>query len=327
MSTAPLFISSEECQQASGPFDVIAQVRQVLEWVAAGKIQWPVPRRLNIAPDKWGNDYHMKAAVRGRRIRLRAAPSSSHPLDESDPQSTRLILLIDPNTTLPLALVDETWGYAQRTVASIVVGVHAVANPGAKVLAIVGAGRMARNCVTYYASLFDIKEIRIASRTASRRDALVADLTDSYPEITVSASASAEHAVRGAELVLTATSADHAVIEDEWVSAGAVVAAVGTAESGVEYAKNADLFLVDSREQLRKELISYFGDEAPDWVTATVGDVLLRRSPRSDGPGPTGPDNHRGHGEPGHRARPPGKPAARRALIRSIPLNREPHRR
>ena len=278
MSTAPLFISSEECQQALGPSDVIAQVRQVLEWDAAGKIQWPVPRSLNIAPDKWGNDYHMKAAVL-EEIPIAGLRLVSHPLDESDPQSTRLILLIDPNTTLPTALVDETWNYAQRTVASIVVGVHAVANPGAKVLAIVGAGRMARNCVTYFTSLFDIKEIRIASRTASRRDALVADLASSHPEITVSAAASAEDAVRGAELVLTATSADNAVIEDEWVSPGAVVAAVGTAESGVEFAKNADLFLVDSREQLRKELISYFGDEAPDWVTATVGDVFSGAHP------------------------------------------------
>ena len=34
------------------------------------------------------------------------------------------------------------------------------------------------------------------------------------------------------------------------------------------------MFLVDSRDQLRKELIAYFGDDAPDWVSATVGDVV-----------------------------------------------------
>ncbi len=273
MSSAPLFISAEECQRVLSPADVIAEVRRVLEWDAAGKIQWPVPRSLNIAPDKWGNDYHMKAAVL-EEIPVAGLRVVSHPLDESSPQCTRLILLVDPATTLPIALVDETWNYAQRTVASIVVAAHAVANPDSKTLAIVGAGRMARSCVTYYTDLFDIEEIRVASRTAPRRDALVADLADAYPDIKVQASATAEDAVREAALVLTATSADQAVIEDSWVSPGAVVAAVGTAEPGRDFAQNADLFLVDSRDQLRKELIAYYGDDAPEWVSATVGDVV-----------------------------------------------------
>jgi ornithine cyclodeaminase/alanine dehydrogenase-like protein (mu-crystallin family) len=273
MSSAPLFISAEECQRVLSPADVIAEVRRVLEWDAAGKIQWPVPRSLNIAPDKWGNDYHMKAAVL-EEIPVAGLRVVSHPLDESSPQCTRLILLVDPATTLPIALVDETWNYAQRTVASIVVAAHAVANPDAKSLAIVGAGRMARSCVTYYTSLFDIEEIRVASRTAPRRDALVADLAGAYPDIKVQACETAEEAVREASLVLTATSADQAVIEDSWVSPGAVVAAVGTAEPGRDFTQNADLFLVDSRDQLRKELIAYYGDDAPDWVSASVGEVV-----------------------------------------------------
>jgi ornithine cyclodeaminase/alanine dehydrogenase-like protein (mu-crystallin family) len=278
MSSAPLFISAEQCQELLSPSDVIAEIRRVLEWDAAGKIQWPVPRSLNIAPDKWGNDYHMKAAVL-EEIPVAGLRLVSHPLDESSPQCTRLILLVDPSTTLPIALVDETWNYAQRTVASIVVAAHSVANPGSKTLAIIGAGRMARHCVTYYTDLFGIEEIRVASRTAARRDALVADLAEAYPDIAVHACESAEVAVRGAELVLTATSADHAVIEDEWVSPGAVVAAVGTAEPGRDFTQNADLFLVDSRDQLRKELIAYFGEDAPDWVSASVGEVVSGSHP------------------------------------------------
>jgi ornithine cyclodeaminase len=198
----------------------------------------------------------------------------SHPLDESSPQNTRLILLIDPATCLPIALVDESWNYVQRTVASIVMATHAVANPAAKTLAIIGAGRMARTSVTYYNSLFDLSEIRIASRTAERRDRLVGELQSEQESADVTAFSSVEDAVRGADLILTATSADHAVIEDSWVSPGAVVAAVGTAEPGRDYTKNADIFLVDSKEQLKKELIEYFGEDAPEWVSASVGEVV-----------------------------------------------------
>jgi ornithine cyclodeaminase/alanine dehydrogenase-like protein (mu-crystallin family) len=278
MGNAPLFISAEQCEELLTPADVISEVRRVLEWDAAGSIHWPVPRSLNIAPDKWGNDYHMKAAVL-EEIPVAGLRVVSHPLDESSPQCTRLILLVDPATTLPIALVDESWSYVQRTVASIVVAAHAVANPDSQVLTIIGAGRMARTCVTYYADLFDLTEIRVASRTAARRDALVEELAAAHPEVKVVAHDSAEEAVRGADLILTATSADFAVIEDGWVAPGAVVAAVGTAEPGRDYTKNADIFLVDSRDQLKKELIAYYGDEAPDWVSASVGEVISGAHP------------------------------------------------
>jgi|GEM_PF-6459270 len=273
LAGAPRFISAEECQKVLTPQDVTAEIKRVLEWDAAGTIQWPVPRSLNIAPDKWGNDYHMKAAVL-EEIPVAGLRLVSHPPDESSPQCTRLILLIDPATTLPIALVDESWNYAQRTVASIVVGVEAVAVPDARTLAIIGAGRMARACVDYYLSAFALDEIRISSRTPTRRDALVAEVSACYPDISVTGYDSAEDAVRGAQLVLTATAAEHAVIADDWIAPGATVACVGTAEPGPEFAKNADLFLVDSREQLRKELIAYFGEDAPDWVTASVGEVV-----------------------------------------------------
>jgi ornithine cyclodeaminase len=278
MNNPPRFVSAAACEQALSRQDVIDQIRQVLAWDAAGTVQWPVPRSLNIAPDKWGNDYHMKACVL-EDIPVAGLRLVSHPLDESSPLSTRLILLIDPATTLPLALVDESWNYAQRTVASIALAAHSVANPGAGTLAIVGAGRMARNCVDYYQSLFDLKQIRLASRTPSRRDALAEDLRGAYPFVDVATFESAESAVRGADLVLTATSAAQAVVHDDWISPGAVVASVGTAEAGNDFLRNADLFLVDSREQLRKELIEHFGESAPELISATVGEVLSGHHP------------------------------------------------
>lgn len=281
MSTPPPYISAEQCASVLSHSDVIDQIRQVLAWDAAGTIQWPEPRNLNIAPDKWGNDYHMKACVL-EEIPVAGLRMVSHPLDESSPQCTRLIILIDPMTCLPLALVDETWNYAQRTVASIVLGVHSVANPGAATLAIVGSGRLARSSIGFFDSLFDLKQVRLTSRTPERRDAFADDLADH--DFDVVRCDTAQEALDGADLVLTATSADQAVIDDAWVGPGAVVAAVGTAEPGRQYLAATDLFLVDSREQLKKELIANYGAEAPDWVTATVGEVIAGQHPGRSNP-------------------------------------------
>jgi ornithine cyclodeaminase/alanine dehydrogenase-like protein (mu-crystallin family) len=274
---APILITSADCQQLLSYLDVVAQIERALAWDAEGSIEWPTPRSLNIIRDKWGNDYHVKMCV------LESVPVGgirvvSHPLDESSPINTRLILLVDPNTALPLAIVDESWSYVQRTVGSIAMAARHLANPDASTLAIVGAGRLARTAAEYYERLFGLREIRVASRTASKRDEMVAELGGRLG-VTVRSAPSIEAAVRGADLVLTATSATTALLQDAWVGPGAVVACVGTAEPGRELLEKADLFVVDNREQLRKELIAEYGEGSPEWVDATVLEIVTGSHP------------------------------------------------
>lgn len=277
MVQAPIFVTAAQCQELLGPDDIVRQIEQALRWDVAGQIHWPTPRSLNIAPDRWGNDYHVKACV------LEAIPVAglrlvSHPLDEGSATCTRLIVLIDPATTLALAIVDESWSYAQRTVASIAMAARHLAVSEATTLGVVGAGRLARNAIDYYVALFNLDEIRIASRRAETREALAAEMGKRHG-IAIRAVDTIREAVEDADLVLTATSATTPVLEEPWVRAGAVVASVGTAEPGRLLAKSSDLLIVDSREQLRKELIAEFGEGAPDWVKATVGEIVAGKHP------------------------------------------------
>ncbi len=277
MTQAPILISAAECERLLAPADVVAEVERALRWDVAGAIQWPAPKSLNIAPDRWGNDYHVKACIL-EEIPVAGIRFVSHPPDEASPVCTRLILLIDPATTLPLALVDESWNYVQRTVASIALAARLLAAPGASTLAIVGAGRLARMAARYYASQFRLREVRVNARRDEQRAALAADIASTLG-VPARACASAEEAVEGADLVVTATSATSAVIEDSWIGPGTVTACVGTGEPGAELAERSDLFVVDSREQLHRELVELYGDAAPGWVDATVGDIVAGRHP------------------------------------------------
>jgi ornithine cyclodeaminase/alanine dehydrogenase-like protein (mu-crystallin family) len=273
----PILVTSADCQRLLSHLDVVAQIEQALAWDAEGSIEWPTPRSLNIIRDKWGNDYHVKMCV------LESVPVGgirvvSHPLDESSPINTRLILLVDPTTALPLANVDESWCYVQRTVGSIAMAARHLANPGPATLAIIGAGRLARTAAEYYERLFELTEIRVASRTAAKRDAMVSEL-GARLTIPVRSADSIEAAVRGADLVLTATSATTALLEEAWISPGAVVACVGTAEPGRDLLEQSDLFVVDNRDQLRKELIAEYGEGSPDWIDATVLEIVTGQHP------------------------------------------------
>jgi alanine dehydrogenase len=272
-----LWLTAKDCRDLLAPEDVLAEIERALRWDAAGAIHWPTPRSLNIAPDRWGNDYHVKACVL-EEVPVGGIRLVSHPRDESSPINTRLIVLIDPATTLPLAVVDESWTYQQRTVASVVLASRRLAAPEARTLAVVGAGKLARAALRYYAHLFTLERVRIASRRPETRAALAEQAAQRYG-VAAEPAPSVEAAVHGADLVLTCTSSGQPLLEEPWIDAGAVVASLETSEPGRDFAEHADLFVVDSREQLQKELVATFGPDAPGWVDATVGEVVTGSHP------------------------------------------------
>lgn len=273
----PIFLSARDCQMLLSPNDVLAEMERALVWDAAGTVRWPVPRNLNIVPDRFGSHYHAKACVL-EDVPVAGFRVVSHPEDESSRFATRFVLLVDPLSGLPLALIDETWSYAQRSVASVVLASRRLANGEPTILALVGAGRLATAALEYYSRLFKLQEVRIASRRPETRNTLASRATKRYG-LSAKATGDIEQAVRGAELVLTSTNSGKAVLEESWVETGAVVASLTTAEPGRALAEQCDLLVVDSREQLQKELIAEFGPEAPDWVKATVGEVVTGQHP------------------------------------------------
>jgi ornithine cyclodeaminase/alanine dehydrogenase-like protein (mu-crystallin family) len=270
---AILQVTADDCERLLDLDDVLAEVRRALEWERAGRITWPAPRSLNILGDASGNDYHVKACVL-EDVPVAGIRIVSHPGDDDSGGGTRLILLIDPATTAPVALVDESWTYAQRTVASVVLTAAAVARPGARTLALIGAGRLGRTALAYFRRLLpELAALRVTSRTPGRRAAFAADAASEHGLDAV-AVATPEEAVRGADLVLTCTSAQRPLVHGKWLEPGAVAAALDTVELAPDVVEGADLLLVDSREQLRGELIACFGEDAPHRVDATFAEVL-----------------------------------------------------
>ena len=254
-----------------------------MAWDAAGLVRWPAPPNMNMR-DRFENHYHLKACILDELSVAGFRFVSHNATDETSQDATRFVVLVDVESSRPLAFVDETWTYAQRTVASIVMAARRLARKDAGTLALVGAGRLATTALEYYTRLFKLREVRIASRRPETRAALAARATSKYG-IVARAVDSIEAAVRGADLVLTATNTGRAMIEESWIAPGTVVAALDSAEPGRDLTEKADLFVVDSREQLRKELIELFGDEAPGWVDATVAEVVSGKHP-----GRTSPD-------------------------------------
>jgi len=276
------FVSADECARVLSVDDIVAEVTRALERERQNELSWPEPRNLNLIGDAHGNHYHVKACVL-EDVPIAGIRVVSHPGDDDSGGGTRLIVLVDPATTRTVAIVDESWNYGQRTVASLAVAAATVAREDADTLAVVGSGHLARLALPYYARLVpNLKTVRVTSRTPERREAFAAFARE---ELSLDATAveTVEEAVSGAPLVLTATSAGRPLVEEAWLAPGAVVAALDPAELSPALVKAADLLLGDSREQLAKEVAECYG--AGVELDATFAEVLAGVHP-----GRTSPD-------------------------------------
>jgi ornithine cyclodeaminase len=197
------------------------------------------------------------------------------------------VTLFDGLVGVPIAILDASAVTAVRTAAVSAVATRLLAREDARVLAILGAGVQGKAHLRAIPPVREFDEVRVYSTT-------VAHARDAAGE-TAKVASSAEEAVRGADVVVLATSAREPVIRREWLAPGAHVNAVGASvpsarELDVETVTACALFC-DSRESLRNEAGEYLlavqqgAISGEDHVRAELGEVLAGMAPgrRSDG--------------------------------------------
>jgi alanine dehydrogenase len=150
------------------------------------------------------------------------------------PSHLASIVLLDPATGGLVALIDGRYITEARTAAVSAVSVKHLAKPEATVLAIIGSGVQARSHLDAIRCVRTITDVRVWSPTRAHVDAFVdavraaatKDSRGAWP-LAIRATADAATAVRGADVVVLATSSRVPVIADEDVADGAHVCAVG----------------------------------------------------------------------------------------------------
>ena len=187
------------------------------------------------------------------------------------------ILLFRPETGEPLAIMDGRLITEMRTAAVSAVATRLLARPDASVLAIIGSGVQARSHLEALRLVRDLREVRVWSPRNSRAFA---------ERHGVRAAASAEAAVRGADVVVVATSSETPVLQGRWLAPGAHVNAVGAPrptwrELDDDALARARVY-VESREAATRES----GDViAAGRVFAEIGEVVAGTRPGRRDPG------------------------------------------
>ncbi len=182
-----------------------------------------------------------------------------------------MILLFRPETGEPLATMDGRLITEMRTAAVSAVSTKLLARPEASVLAILGSGVQARSHLEALRLVREFHEVRVWSPRSAKAFA---------ERFGVRAAASSEEAVRGADVVVVATSSTTPVLFGEWLSPGTHINAVGAVrptwrELDDETLSKSRIY-VESREAATRES----GDViAAGKVFAEIGEVIAGVQP------------------------------------------------
>ncbi|MEJ2626700.1 MAG: ornithine cyclodeaminase family protein, partial [Pseudolabrys sp.] len=141
------------------------------------------------------------------------------------PRHNSTIVLLDQDTGRLGAVIEAGLANAYRTAAADAVAADLLARKTSTTLAIFGAGHQAGFEVQALARIRPIETVLVVARPSPRRDPFVARINSSGLKARV---ASAEEAVRAADIVVTATPARAPLFEADWVVPGTHVASMGS---------------------------------------------------------------------------------------------------
>lgn len=279
--TEVAIISEALCEALVSPADALDAMRRLFAEMAAGEADnFPVVRE---RPGIAGSIYGVKSGVNRAQDLLGLKIGGYWPgnteLGMARHQST--VVLTNPHTGQPLALVGGNLLTALRTAAAAALSIDVLARPDARVLGIIGAGGQALWHARAALAVRDFDAVLVWNRTAEAAARLATTIGEKARVV-----ATAEALVSAADVVITITGATSPLFDAKAVRPGTHFACMGSDTAGkgeapVDLLARARLF-TDSVDQ---SLALGEGQRIPNGARPiALGDVIIDRHPGRAGP-------------------------------------------
>jgi ornithine cyclodeaminase/alanine dehydrogenase-like protein (mu-crystallin family) len=226
--------------------DLIPAMEKALIEFSAGRVIQPVRQIIPVDPP--GGFYGMMPALTPEGLGQKIVTFYPPNAEKGIPTHMATIFLVDPETGAPLAVMDGRLITEMRTAAVSAAATKLLAPSDSKILAILGSGVQARSHVEALRLVRRFQEIRVWSPTTSHAEDCAKELGAKV--------ASAENAVRDADVVVTVTSSKTPVLRGKWLKPGCHINAVGACRPDwreLDDEAMANIVFVDSREAALKE--------------------------------------------------------------------------
>jgi len=216
---------------------------------------------------KWIGSKHDNPRVRGKE------------------RASGLIILNDPESNYPIAVMEASLISGMRTAAVTVIGARYLARQGFRTVACVGCGLIAHMQLRSLLEQFpDISTVHLFDLHQDAAARLADELQERFPRVKAVVADSAKEAVREGEVIVTCTVTDTPYIPYEWLQKGAFVSNISIMDLHKEVFLKADKVVVDDWDQANREkkIINQLvleGRFSREQLHAELGEILIGAKP------------------------------------------------
>ena len=269
-----LYLQQEDCVKAGG-FDMKGSLKATErsfflhgkeDFILPGKpvIRWGGPEteettgRIMSMPS-WlgGNDYAQELAERDligpvNTAGIKYIPSKPHnPKKYNLPRANAIIIINDPDTLMPACIMDGTMVSAMRTGAASGVAAKYLANPGSKVMGLIGGSVQGiTQTMALKAGVPSLEVCKIYDLNPDTAKRFVDYMKDKLDMEFVIVD-SPEKAFRDSDVISTATMARQPYVSSDWYKPGAFHAEISFWDTPPEALKDFSFVVVDSWYQVK----------------------------------------------------------------------------
>ena len=277
-----LYLSLKDIQGLSVPMgQIMGWVEEALRLKGLGKTEMPPKPGIHTRPDAFIH------AMPAYLPDLKAAGMkwvSGYPdnFKKGLPYISGLLILNDPETGIPIAVMDCTWITAMRTGAVTAVAAKYLARPDASVIGIIGCGVQGRsNLEALAAALKKITTVKAYDARPESQKAYVEEMGKKF-KFNVVGVGSPKETVTSSDVVVTAVPIakdPQPVIEDSWLKPGALAAPVDLDTLWkAEVMQRVDKFCVDDTPQILRFKSEGYLKSLPE-IYADLGEIVAKKKP------------------------------------------------
>ena len=241
-----LYLSDADVRDALQWSELIAAMEDALAALSSGRVIQPLRSWLTIEE---GNRFlGVMPAAGEEAMGIKLVSFYPRNADVGLPTVMAMVVLFRPDTGEPIAVMDSRTLTAMRTAAVSAAVTKRLSSSGSRILALLGSGVEARSHLEALSHVRKFEEIRVWSRTPEHAERFAAQHGARAMD--------AEAAVRGADVIVTATPARTPILKGAWLKPGAHVNAVGAPMPTwreLDDEAMANVVVVESREAVLKE--------------------------------------------------------------------------
>jgi ornithine cyclodeaminase/alanine dehydrogenase len=277
-----LFLSNADIETINLPMvDVIACVEQAFR--DKGERHYEMPPKPGIHPKADAFIHAMPAYLpKMRAAGIKWISGFPENVKHGLPYITGLIVLNDPDTGIPLAVMDASWITAKRTGAATAVAAKHLARRDSKILGILGCGVQGRsNLEALTCVLRNLEQVRAYDISETKLEQYVQEMTEKFG-LTVKPVRSPREAVQGSDVIVTAgpilKNPDPAISRN-WVSDGVLACPIDFDSYWKPEAMHSmQKFCTDDAEQLLYYKSTGYFKDIPS-IHAELAEIVLGQKP------------------------------------------------